>query len=61
MSCGCENKKRMQDLCKVRELAKKAAKLDEAVYIVYERGGVFGFVREGDPYEGKLLELVWYI
>ena len=61
MSCGCENRKRMQDLAKVRELAKKAARMEGRVYVLYEKaGGVYGFVAEGEEYEGKLVELVWH-
>lgn len=61
MSCGCENRKRMEDKARMRELAKKAAVLDGVVYVLYERDGVFGFCREGDVYEGEFVELVWYI
>lgn len=60
MSCGCENRKRMEDLARVRDLARKAARLDGRVHVLYENGGVFGFVPEGFPYEGRMVELVWY-
>lgn len=61
MSCGCENKKRLQDLCNVRELAKKAAKLEGVVYVIYEHNGVFNFVPDGCAFVGTFVEYVWYI
>lgn len=60
MSCGCENRRRMQDLGKMRSLAKKAARMEGRVYVLYEQGGVFGFVADGEPYSGRLVEYVWY-
>lgn len=60
MSCGCENRKRQEDLARMRGLAKKAAKMEGRVYVLYEKGGVFGFAPEGCPYEGKLVEYVWH-
>ena len=61
MSCGCENKKRMQDLAKMRELARKAAKLDGVVYVLYENNGVFGFCTETESYQGSFVEYVWCV
>ena len=61
MSCGGENKQRQQDLVRMRELAKKAAKIDGVVYVLYERNGVYCFAREDEEYEGKFVEYVWYI
>ena len=60
MSCGCENRKRQEDLAKMRVLARKAAKMEGRVYVLYEKGGVFGFVPDGFPYDGKLVEYVWH-
>lgn len=60
MSCGCENRKRQADLVRMRELAKKAAKMEGRVYVLYEKNGVFGFVAEGEKYEGSMVEYVWY-
>lgn len=61
MSCGCENRKRQEDIERMRVLARKAARMEERVYVLYEKkGGVFGFVPEGCPYEGKLVEYVWH-
>lgn len=60
MSCGCENRKRMEDIEKMRSLAKKAARMEGRVYVLYEKDGVFGFVADGEKYEGSLVEYVWY-
>lgn len=37
MSCGCENRKRMQDLAKVHEQTKKAARMEGRVYVLNEK------------------------
>lgn len=59
MSCGCENRKRQEDIERMRVLARKAARMEGRVYVLYEKGGVFGFVPDGFPYDGKLVEYVW--
>lgn len=61
MSCSCENRKRMEDIERMRALAKKAAGMEGRVYILYENDGVFGFVPEGVEYKGAFVEYVWYI
>lgn len=61
MSCACENRKRQEDIGRMRSLAKKAAIMERRVYILYENGGVFGFVPEGVEYKGVFVEFVWYI
>ena len=60
MSCGCENRKRMEDLKYMRGLARKAAKMEGRVYVLFEKDGVFGFVAEEECYDGKFVEYVWY-
>lgn len=60
MSCGCENKKRMQDIAGIRELARKAAIITNEVYILIEReSGTFDFLPDGSEYMGKLIEYVF--
>lgn len=60
MACWCENVRRMQDIVLMRKLAQKSAKLDNKVYIIYEKSsGVFDFVPEGEGYDGKLIEYVY--
>jgi len=61
MSCSCENRKRMEDIERMRALAKKSAKMDNKVYVLYQNEGVFGFVPDGVEYEGVFVEYVWYI
>lgn len=61
MSCACENRKRMEDIERMRSLAKKAAKMEGKVCILYENDGIFGFVPEGVEYKGVFVEYVWYI
>ena len=61
MGCACENKKRMADIAKMRSLARKAAKMEGKVYILYEKDGVFQFfAREAKMFNGKLIEYVWF-
>lgn len=60
MSCMCENRKRQEDMARMRSLARKAARLEGRVYVLYERDGRFGFVADGEPYNGRLVEYVWY-
>lgn len=59
MGCACENKKRMADIAKMRSLARKAAKMEGKVYILYEKDGVFNFCPRGETFNGKLIEYVW--
>lgn len=61
MSCACENRKRQEDIRKMRELAKRAARMEGKVYVLYEHKGTFGFVPEGSEYKGRLVEYVWYV
>lgn len=50
----------MQDLERMRNLAKRAARMEHKVYVLYERNGVFNFVPEGEEFLGELVEYVWY-
>lgn len=51
----------MQDIERVRSLARIAAKMDRSVYVLYEKkDGTFDFVPEGMEYKGKFIELVFY-
>ncbi|WP_181996304.1 hypothetical protein [Bacteroides fragilis] len=51
----------MQDIERVRSLARIAAKMDRSVYVLYEKkDGTFDFVPEGMGYKGKFIELVFY-
>lgn len=60
MSCGCEGNRRMKDIAAMRNLAKAAARMEGCVFIVYERkDGTFGFCKENEEYNGKLIEYVY--
>lgn len=60
MSCGCENIKRMQDITRVRELARKAAKMSNEIYILYEKAaGIFDFCPESCEHSGEMIEYVF--
>lgn len=46
MSCGCKIKKEMSELERVSELARKAAMLDECIYVIYLKAdGSYSFDR----------------
>ena len=60
MSCGCENRKRMEDLQRMRGLARKAARMEGCVYVLFEKNGAFGFVAEKEEYDGNFIEYIWY-
>lgn len=61
MSCGCENRKKMCEYSQVRELAKKAALLDECVYVVYRKDdGTYSFDKENEIKE-NIVEYVYYL
>ena len=60
MSCGCEGNRRIRDIAAMRNLAKAAARMEGFVFVVYERkDGTFGFCRENEEFNGKLIEYVY--
>ena len=60
MSCWCQGNKRFASIEKIRELARKAAKMEQSVFILIEKNdGTFGFVKDGERYTGKLIEYVY--
>lgn len=60
MSCGCEIMRMNQDRERVRDLAKKAARLTGDTYILYqdERTKEFRFCPEQDAKNRKILEII---
>lgn len=58
MGCGCDNLRLAMERSRMRGLAKRAAQMDGCVYVLYEWNGVYGFVREGEVYKGRLVEMV---
>lgn len=62
MSCGCENKKIMCEYAHVSELARKAAILDQCVYVVYLRtDGTYGFDKACSEIDGMIVEYRHYL
>ena len=60
MSCGCEIMRMNQDRERVRDLAKKAARLTGDTYILYQddRTKEFRFCPEQDAKNRKILEII---
>ena len=60
MSCGCEIMRMNQDRERVRDLAKKAARLTGDTYILYqdERTKEFRFCPEQDAKDRKIIEII---
>ena len=62
MSCGCEIKKEMGELARVSELARKAAMLDECIYVVYLKAdGTYSFDKLGTEIKGIIVEYRHYL
>ena len=60
MSCGCEIMRMNQDRERVRDLAKKAARMTGDTYILYqdERTKEFRFCPEQDAKDRKIIEII---
>lgn len=60
MSCGCEIRKMMQDLARVRGLAMKAAGMTGDTYVIYqdEQTKEYHFCPEDEANERKIIEYV---
>ena len=62
MSCGCEMKRILSELCRVSELARKAAILDKCIYVVYLKSdGTYTFEMEGQEITGEIVEYRHYL
>ena len=62
MSCGCKIKKEMSELKRVSELARKAAMLDECIYVIYLKAdGSYSFDRLGTEIKGTIVENRHYL
>lgn len=62
MSCGCENRTIMCEYAHVSELARKAAILEQCIYVVYRRpGGEYGFDKAGSEIDGEIVEFRHYL
>ena len=58
MSCCCEGNKVLKEFIHMRSVAEKAAKMDNAVYILYKDGELYKFCKEGEDYKGELVEYI---
>lgn len=62
MSCGCKIRKEMSELKRVSELARKAAMLDECIYVIYLKAdGSYSFDRLGTEIKGTIVEYRHYL
>lgn len=62
MSCGCDIRKEMSELERVSELARKAAMLDECIYVVYLKAdGTYSFDKLGTEIKGTIVEYRHYL
>lgn len=60
MSCGCEIMRMNQDRERVRDLAKKAARMTGDTYVLWqdERTKEFRFCPEQDAKDRKIIEII---
>lgn len=59
MSCRCVKEKWQRDHAKQRDLAKKAAVLEDRTYVLFKRpDGKYDFTAEGNRYNGDLVEII---
>lgn len=64
MSCGCEHRKLLSERERVSELARKAAVMEQCMYVVYRRkDGTYGFDRyePGMDVPGEVVEYRHYL
>lgn len=62
MSCGCENRMIMCEYAHVSELARKAAILEQCIYVVYRRpDDTYGFDKAGSEIDGEIVEFRHYL
>lgn len=59
MSCGCEGNKDLKSLERVRNIAEKAAKMDDCVYILYKKDDIYYFCKEGESFNGNFIEYIF--
>ena len=57
MNCMCNTKQIQSELCRISELARKAAILDECIYVVYRKSdGTYAFDRVGQEIREHIVE-----
>lgn len=59
MSCWCQGNKRLAYIEKMREIAKKAAKMEKSVYVLFKKeDGSIWYAKEGEDYKGVFVEYI---
>ena len=60
MSCWCEGNRLMASVEKMREIAKKAAKMEQSVFVLIKKeDGTISFIKDGDTYKGFFIEYIY--
>ena len=60
MSCWCQGNKQPSSKERMREIAKKAAKMEQSVFVLIEKpDGTYYFVKDGEDYAGTFIEYVY--
>ena len=60
MSCWCQGNKRLASIEKMREIARKAAKMEQSVFVLIEKpDSTYYFVKDGEDYTGTFVEYVY--
>ena len=56
--CLCEGNMDMKNLERVRGIAEKAAKMEDYTFIIYRKGDTYYFCKDGEEYDGEMVEYV---
>ena len=60
MSCWCQGNKRLASIEKMREIARKAAKMEKSVFVLIEKpDGTYYFVKDGENYTSTFIEYIY--
>jgi len=60
MNCWCQGNKTVSSKKKMREIAKKAARMEKSIFILFMReDNSFGYVKENEPYKGAFIEYIY--
>ena len=60
MSCWCQGNKRLAYIEKMREIAKKAAKMEKSVYVLFKKeDGSIWYAKEGEDYQGVFVKYIY--
>lgn len=60
MSCLCEGNNRMFSVEKMRDIAKKTAKLENSIFVLIKKeDGTISFIKDGETYKGVFIEYIY--